>query len=206
MPQTTACIKLENLTDSLAEPAAPVRLLTPALVTKEDICLQARAMLLRTIASSASRVPLASSCMCPSSVFLPSLQVGSKSHCSYTCHKNVKKCSQAALVSSPSLQGCKVTLKSQVDRVYSSYFFASSYLFFAAAAASAVAFSKKLVVSMPRSLDNARDLKKRSVRLPLSHLTYCCCSLDFTVALEGWSRDLHLAYNRQPFPLWQDPP
>ena len=50
-------------TDELAAPATPVKLLTPALVTREDICLQARAMLLSTVASSESRVPFASSCM-----------------------------------------------------------------------------------------------------------------------------------------------
>jgi hypothetical protein len=51
-----------GLTDSLEDPATPVKLLTPALVTRDDICLQARAMLLRTVANSASRVPFASSC------------------------------------------------------------------------------------------------------------------------------------------------
>lgn len=51
-----------TLTDSFAEPATPVRLLTPALVTSEEICLHAKAMLLSTMANSASSVPLASSC------------------------------------------------------------------------------------------------------------------------------------------------
>lgn len=53
-----------QLTEKLAPPAAPVRLLMPLRVTRLAICLQARAMELITVASSLSMLPACSSCMC----------------------------------------------------------------------------------------------------------------------------------------------
>ena len=52
------------LTEKLAPPAAPVRLLMPLRVTRLAICLQARAMELMTVASSLSMLPACSSCAC----------------------------------------------------------------------------------------------------------------------------------------------
>ena len=49
-------------TEKLAPPAAPVKLLMPLRVTSEEICLQARAMELMTVASSLSILPACSSC------------------------------------------------------------------------------------------------------------------------------------------------
>ena len=50
------------LTELFESPPRPVRLEMPARVTRLAICLQARAMLLRTVASSPSMVPFCSSC------------------------------------------------------------------------------------------------------------------------------------------------
>ena len=55
---------LQGRTEKLAPPAAPVRLLMPLRVTSEEICLQARAMELITVASSLSMLPCCSSCKC----------------------------------------------------------------------------------------------------------------------------------------------
>lgn len=54
-------MEMRKHTEELAAPAIPVRLLTPALVTRDEICLQAIDMLLNTVASSVSRLPFASS-------------------------------------------------------------------------------------------------------------------------------------------------
>ena len=59
MSQLELCQVLTELLDS---PPRPVRLEMPARVTRLAICLQARAMLLRTVASSPSMVPFCSSC------------------------------------------------------------------------------------------------------------------------------------------------
>ena len=50
------------LTELFESPPRPVRLEMPARVTRLAICLQAMAMLLRTVASSPSMVPFCSSC------------------------------------------------------------------------------------------------------------------------------------------------